>query len=163
MNMTGPSNPFGGGVLGIAPLDCDDEQTHNNITYAFHCVNDQFDASTHGHDDRPGSRALVRARARRRADDIMNPYNAGGDPSFTDVCLRIVQGGIVPAASTQPQCGERIRRRTRTRSCSRCSARHARHAAPTVSITFPLDGQEFDAGTELFLMVDAADDIGVRV
>jgi hypothetical protein len=30
-----------------------------------------------------------------------------------------------------------------------------------VSITFPLDGQELDPGTEFFLMVDAADDIGV--
>ena len=46
MNMTGPSNPFGGGVLGIAPLDCDDEQTPNNITFAFHSIDDGFDAST---------------------------------------------------------------------------------------------------------------------
>ena len=44
MNMTGPTNPFGPGVLGIAPLDCMNMQTHSNITFAFHSVDDEFSA-----------------------------------------------------------------------------------------------------------------------
>jgi hypothetical protein len=84
MNMTGPTNPFGGGVLGIAPVDCGDAQTHNNITYAFHSSGDQFSAAvtattigqevahSYGleHVDEPG--------------DVMNPFNAGGDVLFID-------------------------------------------------------------------------------
>ncbi|MBC8073663.1 MAG: hypothetical protein IAG13_35400, partial [Deltaproteobacteria bacterium] len=34
MNITSPTNPLGGGVLGIAPLDCFDMMTHNNVTFA---------------------------------------------------------------------------------------------------------------------------------
>jgi len=93
MNVTPPTNPIGGSVLGIAPLDCDDMMTHNDITFAFHGANDGFPASVvattigqevaHSfeleHVDEPG--------------DIMDPFNAGGGPSFRDQCIQLVQGG----------------------------------------------------------------------
>src|SRR5690606_18322965 len=94
MNMTGPTNPFGGGVLGIAPLDCNDSQTHNNITYAFHSASDSYSAAVTA---TTIGQEVAHSYGLEHVDqpaDIMNPYNAGGDASFTDVCIPIVQGVV---------------------------------------------------------------------
>ena len=160
MNMTGPSNPFGGGVLGIAPLDCDDEQTPNNITFAFHSVDDGFDASTTA---TTIAQEVAHSFGLEHVDDpndIMNPFNAGGDPSFRDECLQIVQGGSCPSQH-EAQCGDAYAQNSHQELLALFGPNMPDTQQPTVSITFPLDGQEFDPGTELFLMVDAADDIGV--
>lgn len=161
MNMTGPSNPFGGGVLGIAPLDCDDSQTHNNITFAFHSVNDQFDASTTAttigqevahsygleHVDEPG--------------DIMNPYNAGGDPSFTDNCLTVV-GGSQCGSQHAAECGSGGSQNSHQELMTLFGASAPDNASPTVSITAPADGSEYEVGATFEITVDAADDIGIE-
>lgn len=79
-----------------------DAQTHRNITYAFHGVNEQFSAAvtattinqevahSYGleHVDEPG--------------DIVNPYNAGGDASFIDACIQIVTNGHGPDRVSSP-------------------------------------------------------------
>jgi MYXO-CTERM domain-containing protein len=163
MNMTGPSNPFGGGVLGIAPLDCDDSQTHNNITFAFHSVNDGFDASTTAttigqevahsygleHVDEPG--------------DIMNPYNAGGDPSFTDNCLNIVGGQVVCPSQHSAECGgSGVTQNSNQELLTLFGASAPDNSSPTVSITAPSDGSEYDVGATFEITVDAADDIGIE-
>lgn len=161
MNMTGPSNPFGGGVLGIAPLDCDDSQTHNNITFAFHSINDQFDASTTAttigqevahsygleHVDEPG--------------DIMNPYNAGGDPSFTDQCIAIT-GGSACTSQHAAECGSGSQQNSHQELLTLFGPSAPDNASPTVSITSPSDGAEFDEGSTFEITVDAADDIGIE-
>ncbi|MBC8070672.1 MAG: Ig-like domain-containing protein, partial [Deltaproteobacteria bacterium] len=162
MNMTGPSNPFGGGVLGIAPLDCDDSQTHNNITYAFHSINDNFDASTTAttigqevahsygleHVDEPG--------------DIMNPFNAGGDPSFTDVCLGIVaDGGIVCGSQHAAECGSSSQQNSHQELLTLFGPSMPDGASPSVSITSPSDGTSFDEGATFEITVDADDDVGI--
>jgi MYXO-CTERM domain-containing protein len=160
MNMTGPSNPFGGGVLGIAPLDCDDEQTPNNITFAFHSVDDGFDASTTA---TTIGQEVAHSFGLEHVDDpndIMNPFNAGGDPSFRDECLAIVQGGSCPNQHVA-QCGDGYLQNSHQELLALFGPNTPDTQQPTVAITFPLDGQELDAGTEFFLMVDAADDVGV--
>ena len=160
MNMTGPSNPFGGGVLGIAPLDCDDEQTPNNITFAFHSIDDGFDASTTA---TTIGQEVAHSFGLEHVDDpndIMNPFNAGGDPSFRDECLQIVQGGSCPSQH-EAQCGSAYAQNSHKELLALFGPNMPDTQQPTVAITFPLDGQEFDPGTEFFLMVDAADDIGI--
>ncbi|HET6584440.1 MAG TPA: Ig-like domain-containing protein [Nannocystaceae bacterium] len=161
MCMVGPSNPFGGGVLGIAPLDCDDQQTHNNITYAFHSENDQFDASTTAttigqevahsygleHVDEPG--------------DIMNPYNAGGNPSFTDQCIGIVQG-IVCGSQHAAECGSQSQQNSHQELLTLFGPSAPDNSSPTVTITYPADGAEFDAGSDFEITVDASDDIAIE-
>lgn len=160
MCMTGPTNPFGGGVLGIAPLDCDDSQTPNNIVYAFHSVNDQFDASTQAttigqevahsygleHVDEPG--------------DVMNPYNAGGDPSFTDNCLTVV-GGVLCGNQHAAECGSQGQQNSHRELMTLFGGSQPDTQAPTVTITAPADGSSFDEGATFELTVDAGDDMAV--
>lgn len=162
MNMTGPTNPFGGGVLGIAPLDCEDRQTRNNITYAFHRVSDNFSASTTAttigqevahsfgleHVDEPG--------------DIMNPFNAGGDPSFRDTCLQIVTsggGGIVCGSQHADQCGASNRQNSHLELLALFGPSAPDTAAPIVRIVDPSDGDRFEDDADFEIVVEASDDI----
>ncbi|MEM6995103.1 MAG: Ig-like domain-containing protein [Myxococcota bacterium] len=161
MNMTGPTNPFGGGVLGIAPLDCNDSQTHNNITYAFHSENDGFSAAvtattigqevahSYGleHVDEPG--------------DIMNPYNAGGDAAFTDQCIQIVQS-VSCGSQHSAQCGSSTSQNSYQELLALFGPSTPDTALPTVAIVDPVDGQEFAIGSDFTISVEAADDVGVQ-
>jgi hypothetical protein len=157
MNVTSPTNPIGQGVLGIAPLDCDDMQTHNNITFAFHGANDGFGpsivATTIGqevahsygleHVDEPG--------------DIMNPYNAGGDPSFRDQCIQIVQGGQC-AAQHALHCGSGQSQNSHLELLELFGTSVPDTQAPLVQITSPADGDMFEVGAEFRIEAMVSDD-----
>lgn len=163
MNMTGPTNPFGGGVLGIAPVDCGDAQTHNNITYAFHSEGDSFSAAvtattigqevahSYGleHVDEPG--------------DIMNPYNAGGDPAFLDQCIGIDGGGngIVCGQQHAQYCGNGSNQNSYQELVGFFGASAPDTGPPTVAITYPNPGDQFAPGASFEVTVDASDDKGV--
>lgn len=161
MNMTGPTNPFGGGVLGIAPVDCGDSQTHNNITYAFHSEGDQFSAAVQAttigqevahsygleHVDEPG--------------DIMNPFNAGGDASFRDQCIPIVQNLYCPAQH-QAECGTQSQQNSYAELMTLFGPSTPDAAPPTVSITYPADGDTFDTGASFTITVAASDDQAIE-
>jgi MYXO-CTERM domain-containing protein len=163
MNMTGPSNPFGGGVLGIAPLDCEDQQTHNNITYAFHSLNDGFDASTTATTIGQEVAHSYGLEHVNEEGDIMNPYNAGGDPAFTDQCITIVGGGsIVCGGQHAAECGSAGQQNSHQELLTLFGASTPDTASPTVAITYPSDGEEFDAGADFEITVDAADDVGIE-
>lgn len=162
MNMTGPTNPFGGGVLGIAPLDCDDSQTHNNITYAFHSANDMFSAAitatTIGQE-------VAHSYGLEHVDepnDIMNPYNAGGDPTFIDNCIAVIQGGQC-GAQHQEHCGSPVSQNAHRELLTLFGPGIPDTSVPVVSITSPTDGQEFPAGADFDIVVTAADtDSGIE-
>ncbi|MEX1362585.1 MAG: Ig-like domain-containing protein [Nannocystaceae bacterium] len=161
MNMTGPTNPFGGGVLGIAPVDCGDSQTHNNITYAFHSEGDQFSAAVQAttigqevahsygleHVDEPG--------------DIMNPFNAGGDASFRDQCIPIVQNLYCPAQH-EAECGTQSQQNSYAELMTLFGPSTPDAAPPTVSITYPADGDTFDTGASFTITVAASDDQAIE-
>ncbi|MBX7078968.1 MAG: hypothetical protein K1X88_07250 [Nannocystaceae bacterium] len=160
MNMTGPSNPFGGGVLGIAPLDCSDADTPNNITYAFVSADDGLSASEHA---TTIGQEVAHSFGLEHVDDegdIMNPYVAGGDPSFKDECITIVQGGSCPDQHVA-ECGDAYAQNSYRELMTLFGPSTPDAAAPTVAITFPTDGQSFDNGTDFAIMVDAADDQGI--
>ncbi|HWB76446.1 MAG TPA: Ig-like domain-containing protein [Nannocystaceae bacterium] len=160
MNMTGPSNPFGGGVLGIAPLDCDDSETPNNITFAFVSANDGLGASEHA--TTIGQEVAHSFGLEHVGDegDIMNPYVAGGDPSFKDECIGIVNGGSCPDQHAA-ECGDAYSQNSFRELMTLFGPSTPDAAAPTVAITFPMDGQELDNGTDFAIMVDASDDQGI--
>jgi hypothetical protein len=106
MCINSPTNPFGGGVLGIAPLDCNDNNGRN-IVFAFHSANDEHPAATQA---TTMSQELAHAFGLEHVsqpNDIMNPYNAGGDPKFLDQCLALDGGNIGIQCGQQHQqfCG----------------------------------------------------------
>lgn len=164
MNMTGPTNPLGGGVLGVAPLDCYDQQTHNNITYAFHSVNDQFSAAVTATTIGQEVAHSYGLEHVNEPGDIMNPYNAGGDASFIDACIQIVTNG-------QPiQCGQQ-----HADNCGSGSAQNAHlellalfgtsepdTTAPVVELIYPEDGATFDPGANFTITAEAHDDTALE-
>ncbi|MCX4242625.1 Ig-like domain-containing protein [Paraliomyxa miuraensis] len=157
MNMTGPTNPFGGGVLGIAPLDCDDSQTHNNITYAFHSVNDSFSAAvtaTTIGQEVAHSYGLEHVDA---PSDIMNPYNAGGDASFTDQCITIVQG-VACGSQHAAECGSSGLQNSYQELLTLFGPSSPDVSSPVVQITYPSNGATFPTGSDFTITVDASDD-----
>ena len=98
MCMTGPANhPFGNGVLGIAPLDCFDNNK-NNVTFAFHSASQLggwasagTQATTIGQEVAHGY-GLEHVTGNGATGDIMYPSNSGGNPSFKDTCYSITGG-----------------------------------------------------------------------
>ncbi len=163
MNMIGPTNPFGGGVLGIAPLDCFDSQTHSNITFAFHSANDSFSAAVQA---TTVSQEVAHSYGLEHVDapgDIMNPFNAGGDASFLDTCIPIVSNGQPIACGPQhaEHCSGGTSQNAHLELLDLFGTAVPDTAAPTVAISFPGDGDVFEPGSAFTIMVEASDDIGV--
>ncbi|HRI09517.1 MAG TPA: Ig-like domain-containing protein [Nannocystaceae bacterium] len=164
MCMTGPGKGGGlpNGVLGIAPLDCDDFQSAN-IVYAFHSPNDGFPASTQA---TTISQELAHAFGLehvKQPSDIMNPYNAGGDPTFMDTCIAIDDGGqgIVCGSQHQQYCGTQTQQNSYKELMGFFGPSTPDTEPPSVSITYPMDGAMFDEGSTFNLTIDASDDQGV--
>ncbi len=157
MAMVGPSNPFGGGVLGIAPLDCNDSQTHNNIVYAFHSVNDNFSASTTATTIGQEVAHSYGLEHVNEPGDIMNPYNAGGDPSFRDECIAIT-GGANCGNQHAAECGSGSVQNSYRELLRLFGASTPDTAAPMVTITSPTDGAQYLVGDDFQITVDATDD-----
>jgi hypothetical protein len=163
MCMTGPGKGGGlpNGVLGIAPLDCDDNQK-SNVVYAFHTANDQFTAATQA---TTISQELAHAFGLehvKEPQDIMNPYNAGADPTFMDQCI-VIDGrgnGIVCGSQHVPYCGAQTSQNSYQELLGFFGASNPDVAPPTVSITYPMDGAIFEAGETFNLTINASDDQG---
>jgi MYXO-CTERM domain-containing protein len=163
MNMTGPDNAFGSGVLGIAPLDCDDRNP-NNITYAFHSANDQFSPSTQATTISQEIAHSYGLEHVREPNDVMNPYNAGGDPSFIDRCISIDGGnlGIVCGAQHQRECGTQSQQNAYQELLTLFGPSTPDAGPPTAQITFPADGAVFEPGASFVITAEANDDRGVE-
>jgi MYXO-CTERM domain-containing protein len=157
MCMVGPTNPFGGGVLGIAPIDCGDSQTHDNIVFAFHSVDDGFDASTQA---TTISQEVAHSYGLEHVDapgDIMNPFNAGGDAAFLDKCLPIV-GGAICGGQHAAQCGAAESQSSHRELLALFGPSAPDEQAPSVAITAPADGSSFAEGASFAIVVAADDD-----
>jgi MYXO-CTERM domain-containing protein len=165
MNMTGPTNPFGGGVLGIAPLDCNDSQTHNNITYAFHSINDNFSAAVTATTIGQEVAHSFGLEHVNEPGDIMNPYNAGGNASFRDQCIAIAPGnnGIVCGSQHAAQCGASTQQNSHRELLALFGSNTPDTQSPSVQITAPQDGAVFAIGSDFDIQVSANDDTGVQV
>jgi hypothetical protein len=160
MCVNSPTNPFGGGVLGIAPLDCNDNQARN-IVFAYHSANDQFPAATQATTMSQEIAHAFGLEHVKEPNDIMNPYNGGGDPAFLDQCFTLDAGG-----------GQILCNAQHNMFCSGAQNSHQELlwlfgqaapdlAPPTVNISFPADGQIFDAGASFSVTAEASDDVGV--
>lgn len=162
MIMIGPKNqPFGNGVLGIAPLDCNDNNPYN-ITYSF--SGGQYGANT---DATTISQEVAHGFGLEHvnsASDIMNPYNQGGNPAFLDQCIALVSGssgGIYCNSQHQQFCNSGSQN-SHQELLNLFGPSTPDNQAPTGQITFPSDGQSFPIGSSFAVMVDANDDVGVK-
>ncbi|MCA9705835.1 MAG: hypothetical protein KDK70_08310 [Myxococcales bacterium] len=160
MNMTGPTNPFGGGVLGIAPVDCSNLQTHSNITYAFHSVNDGFDASTTA---TTIGQEVAHSYGLEHVDepmDIMNPFNAGGDPSFIDMCLPLTGGGggALCAPQHTQHCADGQGQNSHQELLTMFGPAIPDLDPPVILITAPLNGDKFAPGDGFTVLATITDE-----
>ncbi|MCA9699912.1 MAG: hypothetical protein KC431_20470 [Myxococcales bacterium] len=161
MCMTGPGNhPFGNNVLGIAPLDCNNNMP-NNIVFAFHSANDGFGANTQA---TTISQEVAHAYGLEHVgatSDIMNPYNAGGNPSFTDTCINI-QGNpdIVCNGQHLAHCSSG-KQNSYQELLSMFGAADPDNSPPTVAVTYPNNGDVFPVGADFQITCNATDDVGV--
>jgi MYXO-CTERM domain-containing protein len=160
MNVTTPTNPFGGGVLGIAPLDCNDGMK-NNVTFAFHGANDGFGAPTQA---TTVGQEVAHSFGLEHVDepaDIMNPVNSGGDPSFMDECLALSGGGGMCADQHSANCGNATTQNSHKELLTLFGPAIPDTEAPTVTITAPVDNSMFQQGADFAIMVEAADDSAI--
>lgn len=161
MNMTGPTNPYGGTILGVAPLDCDDASTHNNITYAFHSANDSHSASTQATTVSQEVAHSYGLEHVNNGSDIMNPSNAGGDPSFLDQCIPIVphpEFGILCTGQHIASCGSESQQNSHAELLTLFGPAIADDTPPQVEIVSPSDGANYQAGDSFSIDIEASDD-----
>ena len=158
-----PDNIYGNGsgVLGVAPLDCNDSNGAN-IVFAFHSDNDQFPAATQA---TTMSQEIAHAFGLEHVsqpNDIMNPYNAGGDPKFLDQCLTLDGGNIGIQCGQQHQqfCGGN-QQNSHKELIWLFGESSPDTTAPTVQITSPADGAMFNAGAGFVITATATDDVAV--
>lgn len=160
MNVTTPTNPFGGGVLGIAPLDCMDAMK-NNVTFAFHGADDGFSAATQA---TTVGQEVAHSYGLEHVDepaDVMNPVNSGGDPSFMDECLALSGGGGMCAMQHEAQCGNGTTQNSHKELLALFGPAVPDTQPPTVTITAPVDQSMFQSGASFSITVEATDDSAI--
>lgn len=160
MCMTGPGKGGGlpNGVLGIAPLDC--QGAPNHVVYAFHSAGDQFSASTQA---TTISQEIAHAYGLEHVtqeSDIMNPYNAGGDPAFLDQCYSVDGGGngILCGSNHAMYCGQGNQQNSYQELLGLFGPSAPDTMPPTVNILTPKEGDVFQAGDSFNIDVSAVDD-----
>ncbi|MGB1014704.1 MAG: Ig-like domain-containing protein, partial [Nannocystaceae bacterium] len=96
--------------------------------------------------------------------DIMNPYNAGGDPGFLDTCIPIIpnNGQIYCNAQHAAECGgSGTSQNSYQELLTLFGASSPDNTPPTVSISSPSNGAMYAAGANFDVQVTASDDINV--
>ncbi|MEZ4449467.1 MAG: Ig-like domain-containing protein [Nannocystaceae bacterium] len=163
MCLTGPGKGGGlpNGVLGIAPLDCQADPNH--VVYAFHSSNDGFSASTQATTISQEIAHSFGLEHVNMQSDIMNPYNAGGDPKFLDQCYSIDDGGqgILCGSNHSKYCGNGSSQNSYQELLGLFGASAPDVSPPTVNILSPHDGDVFTEGDSFDIEVSAVDDAQV--
>ncbi len=163
MVMVGPTN-FTGSSLGIALLDCANSWTSNNIVYAFHSADDGYTAAataTTINQEVAHSFGLEHVDA---PEDIMHPYNVGGDPRFISECEDVVEAagiGILCTDQHEASCGSPTRQNSHAELMRFLGPRPVDLMPPTVDVVSPESGTRFAAGDPFVISVEASDDEGV--
>ena len=159
MAMVGPTN-FTEGSLGLALLDCENAWTSNNIVYAFHNLEDNYSAAGTA---TTISQELAHSYGLEHVDDpddVMNPFNVGGDPGFKDDCIDLIPAdfGILCEAQHEENCGTPDQQNSHRELLRLLGTDRPDTAAPTVQIDSPRDGDVFDIGASFDVRVSATDD-----
>jgi len=154
MNMIGAAS-CGPLNSGVAPVDCNNENP-NDIVFTFAnssgvgadgvaTINSQEIAHSFGlmHVNQPA--------------DIMNPSGNGSPVSFLDECFDVV-GSANCGEQHAAECGSQVQQNSHQELLTMFGPSMPDTNAPTVSITSPMDGQEFAAPATFDVLAEAADD-----
>jgi hypothetical protein len=159
MCMTGPANhPFGGSVLGIAPLDCNN-YTPNNIVFAFHSASQLGGFLGANTQATTISQEVAHAYGLEHvgsSSDIMNPTNQGGNPSFTDNCIQIVGQQIVCNSQHTQYCNSGAQN-SYQELMGMFGASDPDDIPPTVAVAYPQNGDIFAPGANFVIECTASD------
>lgn len=161
MCVTTPTNPFGDGVLGAAPPDCDDE-TASSVVLVFHGVEDEYSAVAQA---TTISHEIAHSYGLEHVDqpeDIMNPNVVGMDPAFLDECLPLVGAGspIRCVAQHQRYCGT-DGQRSHQELLWMFGPSSPDTAPPEVVISQPTSDEVFMAPALVTVVAEAHDDVGI--
>jgi MYXO-CTERM domain-containing protein len=164
MCMTGPANhPFGNGVLGIAPLDCNDNN-QNNVVFAFHSSGQLGGGLGANTQATTISQEVAHAYGLEHVGssaDIMNPTNQGGNPSFTNNCIQIVSNnGIVCGSQHTPYCNSGSQN-SYQELLGMFGANDPDDQAPNVVVSYPGNGDVFAPGSSFLIACQANDNQNV--
>ncbi|HVH97921.1 MAG TPA: Ig-like domain-containing protein, partial [Enhygromyxa sp.] len=164
MCMTGPANhPFGNGVLGIAPLDCNN-YVANNVVFAFHSASQLGGFLGANTQATTISQEVAHAYGLEHvgsSSDIMNPTNQGGNPSFTNNCIQIVsQNGIVCGQQHQQYCNNGYQN-SYQELLGMFGASDPDDQPPSVTVAYPYDGDVFAPGADFVIECQASDNQAV--
>lgn len=162
MAVVSPTNPVGGSVLGIAPLDCRDVQP-SNVVFAFHGDGDGYSPA--------GAAGTISHEAGHSYGldhvdqplDMMNPANSGGDPTFRDACEPLVEAMPLCAMAHAEFCEDGMGQNSHQELLEIFGPSTPDTSAPVVTITSPDDGAVFEAGAAFEITVSASDDDEVRM
>jgi MYXO-CTERM domain-containing protein len=166
MCMTGPANhPFGNGVLGVAPLDCNDNMP-SNIVFAFHSASQLGGFLGANTQATTISQEVAHAYGLEHvasSSDIMNPYNQGGNPAFTDTCIGLVsgQGQPILCTSQHSQFCPNGQQNSYQELLDMWGSNNPDVTPPNVVVAYPHDGDVFDIGSNFTIECAANDDQSV--
>ncbi|PRQ03853.1 hypothetical protein ENSA5_12220 [Enhygromyxa salina] len=159
MCMTGPANhPFGNGVLGIAPLDCNNN-TPSNVVFAFHSATQLGGSLGANVQATTISQEVAHAYGLEHigdSSDIMNPTSQGGNPSFTDTCVGVV-GGMTCGAQHAQHCPDG-QQNSYQELLGMFGASDPDDQPPSVVVSYPYNGDVFEIGADFTITCEASDD-----
>jgi hypothetical protein len=164
MAVVSPTNPYGGAYAGIAPLDCMDSWTRNNVVFAFHGAGDGYSINEQART--VGQEVAHSLGLEHTTDDvdIMSYAYGPADFWFVDGCSQILLTELAPEVYCVDQHAQFCagsQQNSHAELLNLIGAGTPDTQAPVLSIVSPVDGATFEDGAAFAIEVDASDEVGV--
>jgi hypothetical protein len=159
-----PTNPYAGQAAGIAPLDCNDSWTRNNVVFAFHGANDGYSINEQARTIGQEVAHSLGLEHTTNPNDIMSYSYGPADFWFVDECMDILttqQAPVIWCTAQHEEFCPAEQQNSHAELIELVGDAIPDTTDPEVSIVAPLDGDAFEAGASFDILVEASDDVGV--
>lgn len=164
MTVVSPTNPYAGEAAGIAPLDCDDTWTRNNVVFAFHGANDGYAINEQARTVGQEVAHSIGLEHTTVDEDIMSYAYGPGDFWFVDQCSQILLTAVSPEVTCTAQhlefCAE-AQQNSHAELVAMLGTSAPDTQSPTITISAPTNGEHYGEGDDFMIHVNAADERGV--